>query len=289
MSVARTGALPNAYKFFTIAVNRFEQKQMEGFVGHESQTGAAPFHNLAQMVHIFNYVFGQIHYPMSTVDQRQFNRKNLQAPADAPIEFTGPAECSLMKGSLATFRVHVKYRYHATWQGIITWLEGQATYPFESFIQLMKVFDRILGDESPKAAPLGKHMCEVSVRDYRNFVLSGDVSHPAVEERMQFANEFGLMEQMDAMFGELGQPAQETVIFPRKPVTYKGSLGSLTFVVRLLFNSNCTWQGTIRWKERGEQESFRSFLEMLMMMDQAARRVIGTEAGASGKAAEPAS
>lgn len=289
MSVARTGALPNAYKFLTVAVDRFEQKQMEGFIGHESQTGAAPFRNLTQMVYIFNHVFDQICYPMSTVDQRLFNRKSLQSISDDSVEFTKPVECNSLKGGLATFRIHVKYRYHATWQGNITWLEGQTTYPFESFLQLMKLFERILGADCPQAAPMGKQMCEVEVRNYRDNVLIGDVSHPAVEERMQFSHEFELMKHMDAMFAELRQPVQETVVVPRKPVNYKGSLGSLTFVVRLLFNRNSTWQGTIRWKERGEQESFRSFLEMLMMMDQAARRVVGLDEKTSGKAEESAS
>ncbi len=289
MSVARTGALPNTYKYFTIAVNGFEQKRIEGLVGHESQAGTANFQNITQMVHIFNHVFDQIRYPMSTVDPRQFNRKNLKTSADDSVDFSGPAGGISLRGKLATFRIHVKYRYHATWQGDVTWLESGTTYTFESFLQLMKVFDRVLGDGGPKAAPLGKQMCEVSVQNYENSLLSGDVSHPAVEERRAFANEFELMEQMDAMFAPTGSSVQETVVVPRKPGTCKGSLGPLTFVVRLLFDSNATWQGTIRWKERGEQESFRSFLEMLMMMDEAAGRIIGREEDSSGGAAKNAS
>ncbi len=289
MSVAKTGALPNTYKFFTVAVDHFEQKQMRGFVGHESQTGSAPFHNLTQMVNIFNQVFDQIHYPMSTVDQRYFNKKKLKSSAGVGELFSRPVPCSSLKGGLATFRIHVKYRYHATWQGNVTWVEGQTTYPFESFLQLMKLFDRILGDGCGQTEPLGKRMCEISVQNYHDFILSGDVSHPAVEERLQFANEFEMMERMYALFSTVGKSDHETVIVPRRPGISKGTLGSLTFVVRLLFFSNGTWQGTIRWKERGRQESFRSFLEMLLMMDQAARRVTGQEEEAPDRAEESAS
>lgn len=286
MSVARTGALPNAYKYFTVAVNGFEQKRLEGLVGHESQTGTASFYNMAQLVHIFNYVFDRVSYPMSTVDLRQFNRKNLQSAPEHPVEFCGPSRGASLKGRLATFLIHVKYRYHATWQGNVTCLESGTTYAFESFLQLMKVFDRVLGDKAPKAAPLGKQMCEISVRNYQNSVLSGDVSHPAVEERRAFANEFELMEQMDAMFSSTGHSARETVVVPRRPGTGWGPLGPLTFVVRLLFDSNATWQGTVCWKEKGKQESFRSFLEMLMMIDGAAGRSIGREEETPGRTAE---
>lgn len=289
MSVARTGALPNTYKYFTIAVNGFEQKRLDGLVSHESRTGTAAFHNITQLAHIFNDVFDRIHYPMNTVNPRLFNRKSLKTSVAQPVEFSGPAEGASLRGKLATFRIHVQYRYYATWQGNITCLECGTTYTFDSFLQLMKVFDRVLGDGGTGAAPHGKQMCEVAVQNYRNFILSGNVSHPAVEERMEFANEFELMEQMEAMFAPAGHSDNETVIMPRKPGACKGSTGTVTFVVRLLFDSNATWQGTIHWKERGEQESFRSFLEMLMMMDEAAGRSIGREGDNACGAAENAS
>lgn len=256
MSVARTGALPNTHKYFTIAVNGFEQKRMDGLVGHASRTGTAAFHNVMQLVHILNDMFDQIHYPMSTVEPRQFNRKSLKTGGDYPVEFSGPAEGVFLKGKLATFRIHVQYRYHATWQGNITWLECGTTYAFDSFLQLMKVFDLVLGEGDPGTEPPGEQLWG---------------------ERMAFANEFELMEQMEAIFAAADHSGQEILIAPGKPGTCKAGAGTVTFVVRLLFGSNATWQGTVRWKERGEQQSFRSFLELLMMIDEAAGRFGGRE------------
>lgn len=289
MSVAKTGALPDTYKYFTIAVNGFEQKRLEGLVGHGSRPGTAPFHNVTRLAYILNYMFDQNRYPMSTVDPRLFNRKSLKPGMGHPVEFSGPAGDIFLKGRLATFRLHVQYRYHATWQGNITWLERGTTYTFDSFLQLMKVFERVLGDGASGAPPLGKRMCEVSVRNYRDCILSGDVSHPAVEERLEFSNEFELMEQMETMFAPAGHSARETVIVPRRPCACGGAAGLLTFSVRLMFSRNATWQGTIRWKERGEQESFRSFLELLLMMDEAAGRISGVEDENAGQVRENAS
>ena len=47
---------------------------------------------------------------------------------------------------------------------------------------------------------LGKRMCEVSVRNSSHFVLGGDVSHPAVADRREFASEFELREKWSVFF-----------------------------------------------------------------------------------------
>ena len=42
-----------------------------------------------------------------------------------------------------------------------------------------------------------------------------------------------------------------------------------TFAVRILFRQNASWQGSVRWIEGGQEESFRSVLELIMLMDNA--------------------
>ena len=42
-----------------------------------------------------------------------------------------------------------------------------------------------------------------------------------------------------------------------------------TFVVRVLYQENATWQGTILWSEQGETQRFRSALELLKLIDDA--------------------
>lgn len=274
MSLARTGALPNSYKFFTIAVESFRDQRMEGFVYHESRDGAAAFKGLIQMAHILNYISDEIHYPMKSLDERQLKKKALTDIPEEEIVF-GDCAPQEIKGSLATFRLHIKYRFHATWQGTVTHLETGAVYAFESFKELMHLFDGLLGDGQEKRAALGKRMCEVAVCDYREEAMGGEVSHPAVKDRFQFQNEFGLLEQLEHMFGERpADAAEESVIVPRQGSIYKGSVGPLTFLIRILFNKNATWQGIICWKETGEQACFRSYLEMLLMMEGAVKQVI---------------
>ena len=42
-----------------------------------------------------------------------------------------------------------------------------------------------------------------------------------------------------------------------------------TFVVHVEFRRNSTWQGTIQWVNEGKQQSFRSTLEMIRLIDEA--------------------
>ncbi len=42
-----------------------------------------------------------------------------------------------------------------------------------------------------------------------------------------------------------------------------------TFAVRLLFRQNASWQGSVRWSEGGQEESFRSVQELLLLIDNA--------------------
>ena len=42
-----------------------------------------------------------------------------------------------------------------------------------------------------------------------------------------------------------------------------------TFVVRVLYRQNNTWQGEVLWAERNERRYFRSALELMELMDSA--------------------
>ena len=42
-----------------------------------------------------------------------------------------------------------------------------------------------------------------------------------------------------------------------------------TFVVRILYQQNNTWQGEVLWAEQNEKQYFRSALELMELMDSA--------------------
>ncbi len=54
--------------------------------------------------------------------------------------------------------------------------------------------------------------------------------------------------------------------------TNKGDAQSkATFIVQIQYRQNATWQGQIVWKEKDETKKFRSELELIKLIDSAAR------------------
>ena len=43
--------------------------------------------------------------------------------------------------------------------------------------------------------------------------------------------------------------------------------------VRILFRQNASWQGTVLWSEGGQEERFRSALELALLLDSALEQV----------------
>lgn len=41
--------------------------------------------------------------------------------------------------------------------------------------------------------------------------------------------------------------------------------------MRILFRQNASWQGSVLWREGGQEERFRSALELVLLMDSALR------------------
>ena len=51
-----------------------------------------------------------------------------------------------------------------------------------------------------------------------------------------------------------------------------------TFLIKILAQQHCSWQGTITWISNNEQKSFRSFLELVKIIDSALKDEANEEA-----------
>ena len=171
MPMTKKGLLPNAYRFIHIAADGFEDRILKGRLYHDSREGGMPFIGLSEMILILEELFDEIHYPIKSVDYRNFLGKSRELKAE-----TGEMEASQLlperKGKKADFTLHVKYRYNATWQGSITNLGTGERKSFLSLMELMDILAVSLGGQiRPGGTGLGKRMCEVTVRNYEGLSL----------------------------------------------------------------------------------------------------------------------
>ena len=56
-----------------------------------------------------------------------------------------------------------------------------------------------------------------------------------------------------------------------------------TFIVKVLNTQNSTWQGNVTWVEKQKTETFRSAMEMMMMIDGALKGEKDAKENADGK------
>lgn len=120
----------------------------------------------------------------------------------------------------------------------------------------------------------------ICVDSYTEGILKGRFYNPGGDaERFSSLSQFLLKmeELLDRMqmpqsyteprtFSSFLQPEnQEQSI----PAARKGAWA--TFELKVIFRQHTSWQGTILWKERKREYSFRSVLELVFLMDSALR------------------
>lgn len=269
MTVGKTRALPNRQKFFTISIHSFSEHILSGRIYHETVKEGIGFDSLSGMMLTLEEMFDRLQYPMKSVEYRQFDKKfshiSLRESAVKCVDEDN------ISGGLGDFRLHVRHRFYGTWQGDITNLADGDTFSFVSFMELMEYLDRVLGDAGEeKKDGLGKKMCEVALQSCSRLGMKGDISHPSVEQSLTFFNEFELLDGIKHIVNPMLEGQGEgKLIIPRSMTVSNQSFAGSTFVVRVLFRRNSTWQGTICWKEKKSQVNFRSFMEMLLLMHEA--------------------
>lgn len=121
----------------------------------------------------------------------------------------------------------------------------------------------------------------VCIDEYADGVPAGQIRNPYFSGGRQFHGLMRFLQLMEDLLDATQLPQSFTAartfgMPPARPPTgaTDASLetGQLaTFALRVMFRQNASWQGSVTWLETGREESFRSVLELLLMMDGALR------------------
>ena len=119
----------------------------------------------------------------------------------------------------------------------------------------------------------------VCVDSYKDSILVGRLYNPYVEGSIEFHGWMSFILATEDMLDQMNYPQAYEVKrtfteaqtgrykIGQTPIEYKGEVG--TFEIKIFFRQNASWQGTIRWLEEEVEESFRSVLELSMLMNSA--------------------
>ena len=119
----------------------------------------------------------------------------------------------------------------------------------------------------------------VCIDSYEKQVLTGRFYNRYYPEGVQFQSVMDFLLKMEEMLDQMNFPqsfsalrtfSRVSVADGKEPCEGKIQKGALTtFALKVLFRQNTSWQGSVSWMEGGREETFRSVLELLFLMDSA--------------------
>jgi len=125
----------------------------------------------------------------------------------------------------------------------------------------------------------------VCIDSYKDRVPAGRFYNRYCPDGVQFQSTVDFLRKIEDMLDRMQfpQPFDRVRTFTESTVVESEALTGIhpkegacgTFAVKVLFRQNASWQGSIAWLEGKREESFRSVLELLLLIDSA---VSGVEA-----------
>lgn len=109
-------------------------------------------------------------------------------------------------------------------------------------------------------------------------VLSGRFYNPFQPEGRAFHGLSQFLIEMDRVLDDMDFPraANQLRLFSKDPPTevvlpeaMEKTGRQATFAIRILFRQNASWQGSVKWLEGKQEQSFRSALELIFLMNSA--------------------
>ena len=111
--------------------------------------------------------------------------------------------------------------------------------------------------------------CVLEGRFYNQYCPDGISFHGAIDllKKMEtILNEHKVVQSFSAVRSFAEKPAA-SVLTSSGEVNCKGKVA--TFVTKVLFRQNASWQGSVSWVEGRNEVPFRSVLELLLLIDSA--------------------
>ena len=128
-----------------LCIDSFEQDVPRGRIYKPQTDEYQDFSSLIQLLSIAEENFERIDFPQGYLKMREFAPKKSLPP---PAYLTDKKR----KGSLATFTVRLMFRQNASWQGAVSWLEGNSEETFRSALELIFLMKSAMENAKTSAA-----------------------------------------------------------------------------------------------------------------------------------------
>jgi len=127
------------YRTTTVCIDSYESGVLRGRFYNPYLSGGKTFSSMTQFLLEMEKALDAMDFPKAFTATRTF--------APTPDISSGLPDVEYHSGTEATFVIRVLFRQNASWQGSVTWLEGQQEQSFRSVLELILLMDNALGYE----------------------------------------------------------------------------------------------------------------------------------------------
>ena len=118
---------------------------------------------------------------------------------------------------------------------------------------------------SSKLIPCSTMEAILVVKDYQDGVMNGILRHPRLEYPVPVSSISHAVLILDGLLDLEDCPESPLPLV--KPIA-EDENAIATFQIHVLFREFHTWQGRLIWKDRNQEASFRSILELMQLLDE---------------------
>jgi len=269
MTKGRVSVVRGTDRYITVAVDECDNWSIKGVMFHCDESRGIQYGSMLEMILNMDRIFDSMSCPKQTFQMRHFPGTN---PPDFVTRISNEKE---RKGKRSTFRIYVQYRYHASWQGLIHWEDGDRQESFESTLQLILLMNKMLrGDFHMGQEGESLNSFHVAIDDYESGRIMGNYQNiPA-----NLTARYDVLADLAGTLGnflEIKAPKEKA---PKCGVKYGRLISNdicsmcrkggqkATFSIKIMFREHSTCQGIIYWREGRGDQPFRSYKEMLYLM-----------------------
>ena len=116
-----------------------------------------------------------------------------------------------------------------------------------------------------KLIPCSTTEAVLVVREYQNGVMNGILRHPRLEYPVPVKSISQIILILDGLLNLEDCPDKPLPLVKSIP---EEDCAIATFQIQVLFREFHTWQGRLIWKDRNQEASFRSILELMQFLDE---------------------
>lgn len=149
-----------------LCMDSYDAEKQCGRLYHQYAGGSIAFQSFLEAFNRMEELYDRLQFPQASTQYRSFltdrragrwerkaDSRRDRIPEDQRREIrevNSFKEVIEQRGERATFVIRVQYRQHSSWQGEITWIDGQKKEYFRSALELLRLMDSVLGTEDLK-------------------------------------------------------------------------------------------------------------------------------------------